>query len=112
MIVFKFFIKVIFRPSYWGLEMAAFVRRAPFGAITSIRHALGGVISVRAQCHRCFAKQKKTARLFGAVRWCVFTFNHRLSRVTHGARPRQVRANSYHSGTGITSMITFCFTQV
>ena len=39
--------------------MAAFVRRALFGVTTLISHALGRAISVRAQCHRCFAKQKK-----------------------------------------------------
>ena len=37
---------MIFRPSFWGLEIAAFVRRALFGAITSIRHALGGAAGV------------------------------------------------------------------
>ncbi len=39
--------------------MAVFVGRAMFWARTSISYALGGAASVRAQCHRCFAKQKK-----------------------------------------------------
>ena len=42
-----------------GFWLGDLVGRALFGVITLIGHALGGARSVRAQCHRCFAKQKK-----------------------------------------------------
>ncbi len=63
--------------------MAAFVRRALFGAITSIGYAFGGAASIRAQCHTRALPSKKTARLLRAVRWFFLTFNHRLSCATH-----------------------------
>ena len=60
--VFKFFIKVIFRPSYWGLEMAAFVRRAMFWATTLISHALGGAAGVCGVGVKAFVFHNHTVR--------------------------------------------------
>jgi hypothetical protein len=66
--------------------MAAFVRRRLFRAMTSIRHAFGGVTIIRAQCHRCFAKQKNRTAFWGRAVVCI-----QLLLVTrHSLRTRPV----------------------
>ena len=68
--------------------MAAFVRRALFWAITLSSHAFGGVISVRAECHRCFVKQKNRTASWG--RAVVFTYFQSLLVTRYSRRTRPV----------------------